>query len=715
METYDSYNIEIPNGKTTGEITTICPQCSHTRKKSKLKCLGVNLDLKIWKCNHCGWVGRLKEEKAEKKQYAKPVLSEANLSEKIINYFKGRGISIDTLNHFKITESDEYMPQNGTVMRTINFNYFRDGELVNIKYRTGNKLFKLYKDAELIFYNLDSIKDSEECWIVEGEIGALTLHEAGLTNVVSVPNGANLNSNNLQYLDNCIDYFLNKKRIHLACDNDTAGRKLRDDLAIRFGKHKCDYVDYGDCKDENEVLVKHGKGALIDRLADLKLFPIEGVFTIRDIGNEIDDLYDNGLDKGIDLGIDGFKLNIVKGYVTTITGIPSHGKALSIDTDILTIDGYKKMKDIQIGDVVFDENGEPCNVTNMTEIMYNRPCYKMIFSDSSEVICDREHLWVTETFGKQSIKLTQEIYSTIKDNHVINFKKQFNIIECIKIDSVPVKCIEVDSKSHLYLCSKSNIPTHNSDFVDYMCVKSRILHDWNGAFYSPENRPTELHFAKIARKIIGKPWDGINRMTKKEVEAVKEYLDKKMFFIKPEKDFTLDSILNTVRDLQQRYSMDYFVIDAWNKLEHKENDTHAVGVAYDKITNFCEVNNIHAFIVAHPTKIQKDKNTGMYEIPTLYSISGSSNFYNKTDNGLTVYRNFETGVSSIYRQKIKFDHWGEEGYSEYMYDTQSKRYYALGQALDKNNWIEKVPQLMEVQREIFDWNKIHENSNDEIF
>jgi twinkle protein len=56
---------------------------------------------------------------------------------------------------------------------------------------TAKSNFKLYKDAELIFYNLDSIKDKSQCFIVEGEIDALSLIEAGIDNVVSVPNGAN--------------------------------------------------------------------------------------------------------------------------------------------------------------------------------------------------------------------------------------------------------------------------------------------------------------------------------------------------------------------------------------------------------------------------------------------------------------------------------------------------------------------------------------------
>ena len=43
----------------------------------------------------------------------------------------------------------------------IQFNYFRNGELINVKSRGKNKDFKLYKDAELIFYNLDATIDNE--------------------------------------------------------------------------------------------------------------------------------------------------------------------------------------------------------------------------------------------------------------------------------------------------------------------------------------------------------------------------------------------------------------------------------------------------------------------------------------------------------------------------------------------------------------------------
>lgn len=563
---YTDFNIQIPHGKTNGEITCICPKCSHTRKKSKDKCLGVNLDKKVWRCNHCGWSGFLKNE-MPKIEYKKPIwLNKTGLNQNVAQWFEKRGISQKTLLKSKISDGIEYMPQTGKQENTMHFNYFRENELINVKYRDNNKNFKLYKEAELIFYNLDSIKNIETCFIVEGEIDCLTLIEAGIDNVVSVPNGANLNSNNLQYLDNCYDYFVDKKEIILWLDNDIAGRKLKFDLAERLGLERCKYIELEDCKDANEYLLKHGLNAVITISQHAKFFPLDGVLTISDISNEIDDMYINGLDKGVDLKIPNFNLNIVKGYLTIVTGIPSHGK---------------------------------------------------------------------------------------------------------------------------------------SDFLDYICLQLRILHDWKGCFYSPENRPTQLHFSKMVRKISGKHWDGYTRILLDEVNEIKQYLDRFIWFLKPEKDFSLTSILKQIANIKQRYGLDYFVIDAWNKLEHKEDSTSYIGKAIDEIVTFCELNNVHCFLVAHPTKIKKNLQTGLYEIPTLYDIAGSANFYNKADNGICVYRYFpndenDIGKTQVHIQKIKFDHWGTESCAEFQYDLKSKRYFT--DLLDSSSWI-KPKTLAEEMRE----------------
>ena len=71
--TYSDYNINIPNGKYTGQVYTTCPKCSHERKKKTDKCLGVNLDKQVWHCNHCNWKGWLPKQIAiDEKVYVKP-------------------------------------------------------------------------------------------------------------------------------------------------------------------------------------------------------------------------------------------------------------------------------------------------------------------------------------------------------------------------------------------------------------------------------------------------------------------------------------------------------------------------------------------------------------------------------------------------------------------------------------------------------------------
>ncbi|MES2395848.1 MAG: CHC2 zinc finger domain-containing protein [Bacteroidota bacterium] len=251
-----------------------------------------------------------------------------------------------------------------------------------------------------------------------------------------------------------------------------------------------------------------------------------------------------------------------------------------------------------------------------------------------------------------------------------------------------------------YITVVTGIPGQGkSECVDEITLRLTNRHNWQGAFYSPENKPTQLHYSKMASRLVGKAWEGENRITKEENQMVQDYLDKKIWFIKPEKDFSLTSILASIRNLQIRFGLDYFVIDAWNKLEHKDNDTHAVGRALDELAVFCEANNLHCFLVAHPTKVEKDKKTGMFVVPTLYSISGSSNFFNKADNGICVYLDRATGICTWYRQKVKFKHFGWVGESEYLYEAKSGRYYASGYP-DFTNWITGKTNIVESPGEL---------------
>jgi replicative DNA helicase len=73
------------------------------------------------------------------------------------------------------------------------------------------------------------------------------------------------------------------------------------------------------------------------------------------------------------------------------------GKALALDTPLATPTGWSTMGDVQVGHVLFDETGAPCRVTGVTDVMFNRRCYRVRFSDGSSIIADADHLWAVDS------------------------------------------------------------------------------------------------------------------------------------------------------------------------------------------------------------------------------------------------------------------------------------------------------------------------------
>lgn len=348
MMRWNELNIDVPYSRTSGNIKTFCPQCRETRSNKRDKSLSVNLSDGVYHCHYCGWSGCAAEKtdnwqkpsynpqplNKQKPMYKKPQgKGNTKLSDKLIQWFKvERCISEAILSSMKITEGFEWMPQEEKNMNTVQFNYYRDGELINTKFRTGNKYFKLTKDAELILYNIDSIKGTKECIVTEGEIDALSFVEAGRSDVVSVPNGANAN---LTYLDDYIEeYFDDKETIYIASDTDTKGVLLRDELLRRFGPERCKIIEYGEgCKDANEHLIKFGKDSLLQCLNNAKEVKIDGVFTVSDFELSLDAIFEHGLQKGVTIGHANFDrlCSFETKRLCVVTGIPGSGKSEFID------------------------------------------------------------------------------------------------------------------------------------------------------------------------------------------------------------------------------------------------------------------------------------------------------------------------------------------------------------------------------------------------
>jgi len=367
-----------------GQEKTKCPECSDGRKNKHDKPLSVNITAGDYRCHNCGWKGNVRfvERKSVKKSYEKPpqhLTKSIQLKEQIVSWFNKRGISKATLDKFMIFGKQEWMPQTQKEESCICFPYFRDGEIVNIKFRDGRKGFKMVKDAELILYNLNTIGDKKKLIITEGEIDCMSVYEAGfgvdpivdeetgeIKNaefsdyaVVSVPNGASNGNQKLDYLDNCSDWLVGLHEIVIATDGDNAGEALKDELIRRLGVERCRFVSYPldevvalsdgqkrRCKDFNEVLCYFGRDAVVGAVNASNAIPVEGVF-------ELDDIFPSMLENfraGIKLAPttrfdemdDYFRWK--KGDITLCTGYGNHGKSFFMLQLMLTKsiwDGWK--------------------------------------------------------------------------------------------------------------------------------------------------------------------------------------------------------------------------------------------------------------------------------------------------------------------------------------------------------------------------------------
>ena len=341
IDTFNLHDLEV--GKTQG----VCPLCSHARKpeNKKAKCASYDWERGLGTCHNCDTSFQLhtyQRKGASEKVYVRPQVEFHPTSSKVVQWFETRGITNQTLVDLHVGEGQEFMPQTGKSENTIHFNYYMGDQLINVKYRDGRKNFKLYKGAEKIFYNINSIIGYDTCIIVEGEMDVLAMHEAGVTNVISVPNGATLNSNNLDYLDNCIDYFEDKEKVILAVDADEPGQALKQEFIRRLGAEVCYLIDFEDCKDANDYLVKYGKSALRHIVSNVRPVPLEGVSTLKDIEDELKDFVKNGFKPGFQIGLKNFDsiFSTYTGQFITVTGVPSSGKSDFVDQMVV---GYNQL------------------------------------------------------------------------------------------------------------------------------------------------------------------------------------------------------------------------------------------------------------------------------------------------------------------------------------------------------------------------------------
>lgn len=229
----------------------------------------------------------------------------------------------------------------------------------------------------------------------------------------------------------------------------------------------------------------------------------------------------------------------------------------------------------------------------------------------------------------------------------------------------------------------TGIPSHGkSELVDAMMVNIAESDGWKFGIYSPEHHPLERHASKLLEKRLRKPFrkGPHERMTSEELLKGMAWLeDHFSFMMPPEDDITIDGILNLAKAMVFRKGINGLVIDPWNEIDHAhpqhQSDVDYISEALSKIRRFARKHNIHIWLVAHPTKLQKQSN-GNYPVPTPYDVAGAAHFRNKADNCLSVWRDLSVhgGDVQVHVQKVKFKEVGKIGVATLRYDVISGRY-----------------------------------------
>ena len=358
-----------------GDHKTTCPDCSHMRRNSKDPCLSVTVESEeaaVWKCHHCGWADQIggggggkrddfttkerhktrsvkNESQPPPKAPAKPKPSSDR--DALLAFFKERGISEATLDHFGIFAAEHYFPALKATKPAVVIPYLEDGTVVNHKYRAiEKKAFMQDKGTKRTLFNIDGVKAHwlanpdapKEVVFVEGEMDVLALYEAGVTNATTLPDGASKtikiggDDKRFAALRNC-PWIEDAERVLLAGDNDEAGLTLRAELVRRFGAPVCWTVEWAEGrKDANETLMNlsgDDPTVLAAYLEDATPMPIDGIHGVNEYRDQVLELYHGKFVKPFSTGFDHLDeiYKVMPGTFNVVTGVPSHGKSNFID------------------------------------------------------------------------------------------------------------------------------------------------------------------------------------------------------------------------------------------------------------------------------------------------------------------------------------------------------------------------------------------------
>ena len=344
-----------------------CPYCSSDRKKSTTKDMTVSTredGAVVYHCHHCSASGSIQPTKKltlvkEKNVPVAITVDQSSLQAPHYAYLESRGISRPTADKMKLFGADKFFAKLDRHSDAIGFPYYREGKLVAVKYRSfPDKAFTQDAGGAHDFFGIDLLEKGKPIIIVEGEIDCLTLMEAGIANVVSVPSGAPIKvadgkvkpeeDKRFGYIWNAEEYLNAAPYVILATDQDVAGQALAEELARRIGKDKCRLAKFP-TKDLNDFYlgaINDPSTPFDDPSRDIKdildaavAYPVAGLSEAVTFKDRLNDLYAKGTGKGASTGFPSVDAvyTIAPAQLTVVTGYPSSGKSNFVDQIMINL------------------------------------------------------------------------------------------------------------------------------------------------------------------------------------------------------------------------------------------------------------------------------------------------------------------------------------------------------------------------------------------
>lgn len=355
----------------TTSIRVVCPICLPERRKQNIKDMTLTRQADgavLFCCHHCGAEGSIQPEAApssprpqsprlnnhkesmEMKLSAVPQAATAQrpLGATHYAYLSSRGISKATADKARLFAAVKFFPKSGVSAEAIGFPYFREGALVAAKYRRfPDKEFTQDVGGAHDLFGIDLVTKGKPLVIVEGEMDQLSMMEAGIENVVSVPGGAPMKvadgkvsaseDKRFAFIWNAREIIEAAPYVVIATDQDGPGQALAEEIARRIGKEKCRLAKF-DNKDANEALMdgdpaRNGVEKVRDIVDQAQPYPISGLSDANSFSDKIHDLFTKGTGTGHSTGYSSLDTlyTIAPAQMTVVTGYPSSGKSNVVD------------------------------------------------------------------------------------------------------------------------------------------------------------------------------------------------------------------------------------------------------------------------------------------------------------------------------------------------------------------------------------------------